>query len=138
MHAEPVCLRAHMDDRWSASRELPSVPPGLSSTTYVILAIISKYECVEEKAHRAARVDVASQDTPATSTSCAHESIHHVQRGIMPIRLSLPHLDDEILSGCEEDVSSIQDGSSGTSQRGTGRMVRSSSFWRRSQRSSGS
>ena len=55
-------------------------------------------------------VDVESLDTPAPSTSCLHESVHPVQFGIMPKRLPLPHPDDEILSGHEEDVSSIQDG----------------------------
>ena len=55
-------------------------------------------------------VDVESLDTPAPSTSCVHESVHPVQFGIMPKRLHQPHLDDEILSGHEEDVSSIQDG----------------------------
>ena len=56
-------------------------------------------------------VDSEPLDMPAPSTSsCVHESIHHVQCEIMLTRLSLPHPDDEILSGYEEDVSSIQDG----------------------------
>ena len=55
-------------------------------------------------------VDVESLDTSAPSTSCLHESVHPVQFGIMPKRLPLQHPDDEILSGHEEDVSSIQDG----------------------------
>ena len=41
---------------------------------------------------------------------CVHECIHPVQYGIMPTRLSLPHPDEEIRSGCEEDVSFTQDG----------------------------
>ena len=53
---------------------------------------------------------VESVDTPAPLTPCVHEPTHPVQFGIMPKRLPLPHLDDEILSAYEEDLSSIQDG----------------------------
>ena len=55
-------------------------------------------------------VDVESLATPAPSTSCVHEPVHPVQFGIMPKRLPFPHPDDEILSGHEEDVPSIQNG----------------------------
>ena len=55
-------------------------------------------------------VDVESLDTPAPSTSCVHESVHPVQFGIMPKRLPFPHSYDEIVSGYEEDVWSIQGG----------------------------
>ena len=53
---------------------------------------------------------VELSDTPASSTSHARNAIHPVQCGIFPNRLLLPHPDDEILSGYEEDVSSIRDG----------------------------
>ena len=49
-------------------------------------------------------------DTPASSTSRVRDAIHPVQFGIFPTRFLLPHPDDEILSGFEEDVSSIRDG----------------------------
>ena len=47
--------------------------------------------------------------TPAPLTPCVHESTDPVQFGIMPKRFPFAHPDDEILSGCEEDPSSIQD-----------------------------
>ena len=53
---------------------------------------------------------VESLDTPAPSTSRFRDAIHPVQFGIFPNRLLLPHPDDEMLSGYEEDVSSIRDG----------------------------
>ena len=53
---------------------------------------------------------VESLDTPAPSTSRFRDAIHPVQFGIFPNRLLLPHPDDEMLSGSEEDVSSIRDG----------------------------
>ena len=49
-------------------------------------------------------------DTPASSTSRVRDAIHPVQFGIFPKRLLLPCPDDEILSGYEEDVSSMRDG----------------------------
>ena len=97
-HADPVCLLVPLDDGWGASRELPPVPPGLAC---VILATVSKYECAEEKPTEPPEdtsVDVESLDTPAPSPSCVHESIHSVQCGIMPSRLSFPYPDDEIQS----------------------------------------
>ena len=53
---------------------------------------------------------VESLDTLAPSTSRVRDAIHPVQFGIFPNRLLLPHPDDEMLSGSEEDVSSIRDG----------------------------
>ena len=38
------------------------------------------------------------------------EVVHPVQGVIVPIRIALPRPDDEILSGYDEDVSSIRDG----------------------------
>ena len=56
-------------------------------------------------------VVVESLDTPARLTPCAHEFIHSPCPVLnMPKRRSLPHPDDEILSGYEEDASSLQDG----------------------------
>ena len=52
---------------------------------------------------------VESLDTPAPSTSRVRDAIHPVQFGISQ-PTSLPHPDDEMLSGSEEDVSSIRDG----------------------------
>ena len=49
-------------------------------------------------------------DVPAPSERIVPEVIHPVQCGIAPKRLLLPHLDDEILSGVDKDVSSIRDG----------------------------
>ena len=49
-------------------------------------------------------------DVPALSERVVPEVIHPVQHGIIPIRLPLPRPDDEILSGCDENVSSIRDG----------------------------
>ena len=46
---------------------------------------------------------VESLGTPASSTTRVRDSIHPVQFGIFPKGLLLPHPDDEILSGFEED-----------------------------------
>ena len=43
-------------------------------------------------------------------TPVSRNFIHPKQFGIFPKRLSLPYPDEEILSGYEEDVSSIWDG----------------------------
>ena len=84
------------------------------------MAATSRYECSDEalglqqtfpqQAHRAARGDTNGRYTPAPSTSRFRDAIHPVQFGIFPNRLLLPHPDDEMLSGSEEDVSSIRDG----------------------------
>ena len=47
---------------------------------------------------------------PALVATRVRDSIHPVQFGIFPNRLLLPYLVDEILSGYEEDASSIRDG----------------------------
>ena len=52
---------------------------------------------------------VESLDTPAPSTSVF--AMPFIQSSLAsPNRLLLPHPDDEMLSGSEEDVSSIRDG----------------------------
>ena len=98
---------------WSASREFPPVPPGLPSTPQSSWQPYPDTSAPKRKPTEPPEdtpVVVESLDTPAPLTPCVHESIHPVQFGIMPKRLPLPHPDDEILSGYEEDVSSIQDG----------------------------
>ena len=106
-------LSACTHDGWCASRELPSVSPGLSSAPQSSWQPYPDTSAPKRKATEPPEdtpVVVESLDTPAPLTPCVHESTHPVQFGIMPKRLPLPHLDDEILSGYEEDLSSIQDG----------------------------
>ena len=112
-HADSDCLPVPMDDGWCASRELPSVSPGLSSAPQSSWQPYPDTSAPKRKATEPPEdtpVVVESLDTPAPLTPCVHESTHPVQFGIMPKRLPLPHPDDEILSGYEEDLSSIQDG----------------------------
>ena len=78
----------------------------------VFVAGLSRYERGGERAGVPLDIqaDVDPLDAPAPSTPSVRDSIHPVQFGIFPNRLLLPHLDDEILPGYEEDVSSIRDG----------------------------
>ena len=48
--------------------------------------------------------------TPASSKTRVRDSVHPFQFDIFPSRLLLPHPDDKIPSGYEEDVLSIRDG----------------------------
>ena len=56
------------------------------------------------------QVVVEPLDAPAPVEPCVGDSIHPVQFGVFPNRILLPYPDNEILSGYEEDVSSIRDG----------------------------
>ena len=53
---------------------------------------------------------IEPQDEPAPSKPIEPEVVHAVLFGIRPTRLLLPHSDDKIFSGTDEDVSSIRDG----------------------------
>ena len=59
---------------------------------------------------RAHQWSFESLDAPAPLAPCVRDSTHPVQFGIFPKRLFLPQPDDEILSGYDEDVSSVRDG----------------------------
>ena len=122
-HADSDCLPVPMDEGWNASRELPSVLPGCVSTPPSSWQSKTDTSAPTKpwvlKRHFFSKpteppedtpVVVESLVTPAPLTPCVHESTHPVQFGIMPKRLPLPHPDDEILSGYEEDLSSIQEG----------------------------
>ena len=115
-HSDPVCLSVPVDDGCIASRELSSVPPGCFSSPQSSWQPFTGTNAPGRKLDEPPEnttVDVESLDAPAPSTpyiTSVHEFVHHVQFGIMPKRLPLPHPDDEIPSSYEEDVLSIQDG----------------------------
>ena len=111
----PECLHVPKDNGWNASRELPPVPPGLSSTPqsswqpYPVTCATTKpwvfkrpFLSKPSEPQESTPMVVESLDTPASSTSRVF--------GIFLNRLLLPHPDDEMLSVYEEDVSSIRDG----------------------------
>ena len=104
-HSDPVCLSVLVGDGWSASREL-SAPPGHFSSAQ---SPPQSFPGANAPGPMDTPVDVESLNAPAPSTPGVLEFIHSVQFGIMPKRLSLPHPDDAILCGYEEDVLSIQD-----------------------------
>ena len=81
-------LQTVEDDGRSATREFTTS----SSWLYLSAAIVMAIGC-----------------TSATENPCSH-NFHPAQFGILPKRLSLQYPDAEILSGYEEDVSSIRDG----------------------------
>ena len=56
-------------------------------------------------------LDVPSslEQAPAPMERTVPDVVHRVQYGIVPERITLPRPDDEILSGYDEDVSSIRD-----------------------------
>ena len=55
-------------------------------------------------------VPSSSEQLPAPVERTETDVVHAVQYGIVPERITLPRPDDEILSGYDEDVSSIRDG----------------------------
>ena len=122
-HTDPDCLHVPKDDGWSASRELPPVPPGLSSTRQ------SSWQPLPDTS-APMKPWVFNRhflSKPTESRKRRHQwslshwtRLHHrhpvfampfIQSSLAsPNRLLLPHPDDEMLSGSEEDVSSIRDG----------------------------
>ena len=121
-HADPDCLHVPKDDGWSASRELPPVPPGLSSTRQ------SPWQpCPDTSAPMKRWVFKRLSSASPQSRKRAHQwslshwtRLHHrhpvfampfIQSSLAsPNQLLLPHPDDEMPSDSEEDVSSIRDG----------------------------
>ena len=106
-------LSVPIADGWGVSRELPSVPTGLSSTPKSSWQPYPDMSAPKGKPTEPAEDTpnvVESLGTPTPLAPCVHESTHPVQFGIMPKRLPLPHPDDEIKSEYEKDVSSLRDG----------------------------
>ena len=67
--------------------------------------------------HRYARKNCIVE-AQAPSKARARHFVHPRQVGTLPRKLALPYPLDEILSGCEEDVSSIRDGFIGLGEEG--------------------
>ena len=120
---EPERLQMPKDDGWDASRGLSTTPPGLPSTplsswepyldtgTTTTPWVFQRYVLRKPtEAQESAPLIVEPLDMPTSSTSRGRNAIRPVQFGIFTKRLLLPHPDDEILSGYDEDVSSIRDG----------------------------
>ena len=103
-HADPDCLPVPKDDGWNASRELPPVFPGRSSTPQsswqpecAMKPWVLKRHFLNKptEPQEGTPMVVESLDTPAPSTSCVRDSIHPVQFSIFSNRLLLPHPDDD-------------------------------------------
>ena len=106
-------LQTVKDDGWSARRELPAPRgcPSLPQSSWQPFGdtkVPTKLWKHTETRERA--VFCEPWGVPVPSTTRVRNFFHPKQFGIFPKRLSLPYPDEEILSGYEEDVSSIRDG----------------------------
>ena len=106
-----------IDDGRSASCDSPPVPPGLPSTPQSSCqpytdanaskgCWVFRKHVLRKSNEKAADVPVVVEplDVPASSEPVVPEVIHPVQYGITPIRLALPHSDDEILTGIDGTI----------------------------------
>ena len=97
-------LQTSKDDGWSAAYELPAPLAVLLYTNANVPTKLWKHAETQEVA-----VFWETLSAPVPSKTLVRNFIHPVQFCIFPKRLSLQCPDDEILSGYEEDGSSIGD-----------------------------
>ena len=104
-----------MDDGLNKSRDAPLVPPGLPSTSHsswqpYLDANASKGSWVCRRNEKQSNGLTAGMPLVIEPLDVPAPSERYVQHRIAPKRLLLPHSDDEILSGIDDDVSSIRNG----------------------------
>ena len=104
-------LQTAKEDEWNTTREPPRDVPSLSKSSWQpfgesnVPSKIWKHTGSQEIA-----VLWEPLGAPLLPKTSVRNFIHPKQFGIFPKRLALPYPDGEILSGYEEDVSSIRDG----------------------------
>ena len=105
--AAPESLHAVLDDGWNATREIPAPCgcPSLPQSSWQLVGDTNeptKHWKHTETQKSAVFLEPLGAPVP--------QFFHPVQFGILPKRSSLPYPDAEILSGYEEDVSSVRGG----------------------------
>ena len=116
-------LTHESSDGSESNGDPPPVPPGLPSiisvTVYrykLFVKLVRVQKICPQKVKRTGcehagepvEVPSSADQVPAPMQRLVREVVHPVQYGIVPERITLPRPDDEILSGHDEDVSSIR------------------------------